>query len=208
MPERCGHCGFAGDLDEVARPVVRAQRSMTDLYGEIETRTYWFLYRCGRCGKATLEEDRWCDEFSDPEEDTAVQLFPASQDNSAIPDAVKRPYWEANRIKGDAPGLYAVGMRKTIEAICKDKGARGSLKRMLDRLGEEGRLPAPLVEMGHQLRERGNLGAHAEDVEVSVEDVPVIEEFVEAVLEYIYRAPAKIAAAQASLEARKASAAG
>src|SRR3954454_9189807 len=100
MPERCGHCGFAGDLDEVARPVVRTQRSMTDLYGEIEARIYWFLYRCGRCGKATLEEDHWCDEFSDPEDETAVQLFPASQDNSAIPDAVKRPCWEAKPHKG------------------------------------------------------------------------------------------------------------
>jgi Domain of unknown function (DUF4145) len=73
---------------------------------------------------------------------------------------------------------------------------------MLDQLADEGVLPRPLAEMGHQLRARGNLGAHAGDVKVSVEDLPVIEEFVEAILEYVYRAPAKIAAAQSSLDAR------
>jgi hypothetical protein len=208
MAERCGHCGSAVELTEVARPVVERRRTTAEGYGELEVLTYWFLYRCPRCGKATLEEDWWSEEFGNPEEDTSTLLFPAPQDDSAIPAAIKRSYWEANRIKGEAPGLYAVGMRRTIEAVCKDHGASGSLKRMLDRLGEEGLLPEPLVEMGHQLRERGNLGAHAEEIEVSSEDVPVIEEFVDAVLEYLYRAPAKIAAAQASLEARKSASAG
>lgn len=96
-----------------------------------------------------------------------------------------------------------MGIRKTIEAVCKEEGAKkDNLEKMLDQLADEGRLPRPLAEMGDQLRARGNLGAHPNDVEVSAEDVPVIEEFIEAILEYMYRAPAKIAAAQASLDAR------
>lgn len=167
--------------------------------------TYWFLYRCPRCEKATLEEDWWCDEASDPEIDTSTQLFPMPRDNSAIPGRVLQAYWEANRIKGESPSLYAVGIRRMVEAVCKDQGGpKGSLEDMLDRLAEEGRLPSQLAEMGHQLRARGNLGAHVDDVEVTKDDVPVIEEFADAILEYVYRAPAKIAAAQASLEARKA----
>jgi hypothetical protein len=92
-----------------------------------------------------------------------------------------------------------------VEAVCEDQGGpKRSLEDMLDRLADEGRLPSQLAEMGHQLRARGNLGAHVDDVEVTKDDIPVIEEFADAILEYIYRAPAKIAAAQASLEARKA----
>jgi Domain of unknown function (DUF4145) len=204
MPERCGHCGHAGRLEEVARPVVRTESSQMQGIGEVEVLTYWFLYRCAGCGRATLEEDWWCDEFGEAEDDTSRQLFPAPQDDSGIPDAVKRSCWEANRIKGEAPALYAVGMRRTIEAVCRDKGAEGDLKPMLNKLGRQGDLPGPLVAMGHQLRKRGNLGAHANELQVSAEDIPVIEEFVEAVLEYIYRAPAKVAAAAASLKAREA----
>jgi hypothetical protein len=204
MPERCGHCGYGGDLEEVARPVVEKKTFQAEPYGEVEVRTYWFLHRCPRCLKATLIEDRWCDEFSDPEDDTSVQIFPAPRDNSGIPSRVLKSYWEANRIKGEAPGLYAVGIRVTLEAICKDAGATGrSLYEMLDQLAGEGRIPAQLAEMGHQLRARGNLGAHADDAEVTDEDIPIIEEFADAILEYMYRAPAKIAAAQASMDARK-----
>jgi hypothetical protein len=203
MPERCGHCGYSGDLEEVARPVVKRTTADVELYGEVETLTYWFLYRCPRCEKATLEEDWWNDEFGDPEGDTAKQLFPAPRDNSSVPRTVLESYWEANRVQGEAPGLYAVGIRRTVEAICRDRGAKATrLEPMLDQLADEGVLPRPLAEMGHQLRARGNLGAHAGDVKVSVEDLPVIEEFVEAILEYVYRAPAKIAAAQSSLDAR------
>jgi hypothetical protein len=205
MAERCGHCGFAGELVEVARPLVETKRSTLDFYGEVEVRTYWFLSRCRRCGKGTLIEDHWCDEFSNPEEDTSTYLFPAPQDNSAVPEPVVRALWEANRVKGESPGLYAVGIRRTLEMVCKEQMAKkGTLEKMLDDLADQDRLPRPLAEMGHQLRARGNLGAHAKDTEVTVGDVPVIEEFVDAILDYVYRAPAKIAAAQASLEARKA----
>ena len=203
MPERCGHCGSSGSLEEVARPVVKRTTAEVDLYGEVETRTYWFLYRCPRCEKATLEEGWWNDEFGDPADDTSRQLFPAPRDNTSVPRSVLESYWEANRVQGEAPSLYAVGIRRTAEIICRDQGARArTLEGMLDQLADEGILPRPLAEMGHQLRARGYLGAHAGDVEVSVEDVPVIEEFVEAILEYVYRAPEKIAAAQANLDAR------
>lgn len=74
---------------------------------------------------------------------------------------------------------------------------------MLDELADGGVLPRPLADMGHQLRARGNLGAHTGTAKVSAEDLPVIEEFLEAILEYVYRAPAKIAAARASLDARR-----
>lgn len=176
-----------------------------DVYGTIEFRTYWLLHRCPRCLKATLIEDWWCDEVSDPEIDTSTQLFPAPRDNSTIPARVLNPYWEANRIKGEAPSLYAVGIRRTLEAVCKTEGAtKGTLENMLDDLVAKGRLPAQLAAMGHQLRDRGNLGAHVDDdVALTREDVPVIEDFADAILEYIYRAPAKIADAEASLEARK-----
>lgn len=205
VPERCGHCGYDGTLTEVARPVVEAKSVDAEMYGTLEFRTYWFLYRCPRCEKATLEEDWWCDEISDPETDTSTQLFPTPRDNSAIPARVLQAYWEANRVKGEAPSLYAVGIRRTVEAVCKDQGAtKGSLEDMLDRMAEEGRLPGQLAAMGHQLRARGNLGAHVDDVEVTRDDIPVIEEFADAILEYVYRAPAKIAAAQTSLDARKA----
>jgi hypothetical protein len=204
MPERCGHCGYSGSLEEVARPEVKRTKADVELYGEVETLTHWFFYRCPRCERATLEEDWWNDEFGDPEDDTATQLFPEPRDNSSVQRTVLESYWEANRIRGEAPSLYAVGIRRTVEAICRDRGATARrLEPMLDELAEDGVLPRPLADMGHQLRARGNLGAHPGTAKVSAEDLPMIEEFLEAILEYVYRAPAKIAAARSSLDARR-----
>lgn len=40
MPERCGHCGYSGGLEEVARPEVKRTKIDVELYGEVETLTY------------------------------------------------------------------------------------------------------------------------------------------------------------------------
>lgn len=54
--------------------------------------------------------------------------------------------------------------------------------------------------MADQLKQLRNLGAHADDDEITEEDVPIIIGFLEIILEYLYVAPAKIAAVQARLK--------
>lgn len=200
----CGHCGFGGELEKIEFITVESQTQDVPNWGEATWTKYWMLYRCPECREPTLISDWWSDEFGDPEAETWKPIFPTPRDNAAVPGAVLSRYQQANLVKGRAPGLYAVGVRTTLEAMCQEEGAEGDdLFHQLDDLAAKGRLPDQLAEMGHQLRKLSRFGAHAKEFEVTTDDVPLIEDFAEAIIEYMYRAPAKLRAAKASLDERQ-----
>ena len=203
----CGHCGFVGPLHQVARESVETDtEEIEDGRWHLSWTLWWMLYRCPACTEPTVARLWWSDEISDAEDRPQV-IYPTKRDNAALPDAVRRSYDKALKVKKVDPGFYAVGIGRMLEAVCKDKGQRdGDLNNRLDALAQEGIVPGPLAEQAHQLRGLRNFGAHDAEVEVVEADVPVIEDFAEAILEFLYRAPAKLGALAASLDERKAKA--
>ena len=71
--------------------------------------------------RATLSSTWWSDELSDPEDESKI-IYPSPRDNSALPPAVRQAYEAALRVKKIDPGLYAVGIRRMLEAVCNDQG--------------------------------------------------------------------------------------
>jgi hypothetical protein len=139
----------------------------------------------------------------DPDDVSFVVIYPqGSRDLSALPQRVRMEYANAQRVKSIDANFYAVGVRRTLEAVCTDRGfprvGRQTLFDRLDKLAKAQGLPEVFVEMAHHLRDLGNLGAHEDDVEVESADVDVAADFAEAILEYLYRAPAKLARASCS----------
>ena len=127
---------------------------------------------------------------------------PAPRDNSALPAAVREAYEAGLRVKKIDPGLYAVGIRRMLEAVCNDQGVtKGDLFERLGQLVRVGAIPGTLGEQAQELRKLGNLGAHQKDVAVSAIDVPTIEDFADAILEYVYRAPGQ--ASRVAIEHRR-----
>lgn len=172
-------------------------------FGEITWRRIWSLSRCPQCDRPTLEDYVWSDEVSDPESVRPKQLYPAPTDNRALPTAVQKQLTAALRVKALEPGLYAVAIRKMLEAVCHEEGAVGStLSARISDLAERGRLPEVFGEMATHLRRLGNFGAHYSEAEVAADDVAIIEELADAVLEYLYRAPAKLASARQAIAKR------
>jgi hypothetical protein len=200
----CGHCGFKGPLDQKGGNIaVEHKVSFDERIGEYSFTRYWLLYRCPACDSATLEELWWSDEWSDGDEE-ARRIYPTPRDNTALPDKVRAFYDAALSVKKIEPGLYAVAIRRMLEAVCNDMGVtKGDLYKRLTALADQGHIPGPLGEMAQQLRKLGNFGAHDMDVEVGPDDVPIIEDFADAILEYVYRAPAKVQLVVASLAARR-----
>lgn len=112
---------------------------------------------------------------------------------SSVPDRVRSCYEEAARIKRLAPNAFAVQVRRTLEAICEDRGAtKGPLHTRLKDLSTRGDIPPVLAEMTDVLRLLGNIGAHAAEQTVKPGHVRVIDEFLRALVEYVYVAPSKI----------------
>jgi hypothetical protein len=85
----------------------------------------------------------------------------------------------------------AIMVRKTLEELCRDKGAAGSdLKERIKALGNKAVLPAELLEGLDDLRLLGNDAAHIESREyerVGQEEVEIGIEFTKEVLKAVYQ---------------------
>lgn len=125
----------------------------------------------------------------------SVVCYPAERidfDATNIPSSVLKALEEA--ITCHAGACYvatAIMVRKTLEALCEDRGAKGSnLKERIKALGGKILLPAELLEGLDDLRLLGNDAAHIESKEydkVGQEEVEIGIEFAKEVLKAVYQ---------------------
>lgn len=203
----CGHCGYTGPLESKGQPTVAETSVQHDqVYGEFDVDTVWSLYACPQCGQPTLCTYVWAEPFSDPETTEEVVLYPTARDNSAVPALVRREVEMARRLKSMDAGMFALCIRRVLEAVCIDQKATGdNLYRQLQDLVNRGLLPQVLADAATELRRFGNLGAHVGDREVTQSDLPLLDDLAEATLDYLYRTPAKVAAVQARYDQKRSS---
>jgi hypothetical protein len=129
--------------------------------------------------------------------------------HKSVPVSVTTIYDEALRIKTLAPNAFAVQIRRALEALCSDRGAkRAALQGMLKELADRGEIPSTLAEVTDVLRLLGNVGAHAASESVKPWQVYAMDEFFRAVVEYVYVAPSKLKEFKDSLKALKSKEAG
>jgi hypothetical protein len=205
MFEGCDHCGFQGTLVQVGDSTARSETEVHEGYGEVTIEDHWLLSRCPNCDRPTLDRYTWVDPVFDSEEDVRLErIFPTLLTRDALPTRVQNQFDSAHRVKAIDPSFYAVGIRRMLEAVCAEQGAKGrTLELQIQALVDAGKLPDVFAGMATQLRTLGNWGAHDADTEVQEDDVPLIEEFAETILDYLYWAPAKLASVETALKKRK-----
>lgn len=121
-----------------------------------------------------------------------------------VPELIKEIYKEATVIKNLAPNAFAVQIRRALEALCDDRGAKkGSLYERLKGLVDNKEIPPVLSEMSDVIRLIGNIGAHASQQNVKPGHVRIIDEFFRAIIEYAYVAPQKIKQLKEQLQVLK-----
>ena len=202
MAEPCGHCGFKGPLDHKGEVAIKRGTDETRDGTDYEWGKFATVFVCPVCEELTLGTYWWIDLLGEPEDYRRV--YPSERDNTALPDKVRERLETALKVKRIDPASYAVAIRRMLETVTNTEGAAGrDLFHKLDDLARQGRIPQPLAEIGHELRNLGKFGAHDEEIEVEQADVPMIEDLAEAILEYLYRAPAKLQAVRTGIEARK-----
>ncbi|MCI5221904.1 MAG: DUF4145 domain-containing protein [Candidatus Electrothrix sp. AR4] len=110
-----------------------------------------------------------------------------------VPELIKEIYNEAIIIKNLAPNSFAVQIRRSLEVLCDDRGARkGALHDRLKALVDKNEIPHVLSEMSDIIGLIESIGIHASQQHVKPGHVRVIDEFFRAVIEYVYVAPQKI----------------
>ncbi|PKP20477.1 MAG: hypothetical protein CVU05_09040 [Bacteroidetes bacterium HGW-Bacteroidetes-21] len=128
--------------------------------------------------------------------------FPHIQNlNADIPVEISNLYREALRVENVSHTAFAILTRKTIELLCKDKGATGKdLYSKLKFLVDRGILPQTIYEMADSIRIIGNIGAHDSSIRLNLFEIQTIKDFILAMIEYVYVAPSKIKKLKESIE--------
>ncbi|WP_133304962.1 DUF4145 domain-containing protein [Paenibacillus pinisoli] len=167
--------------------------------------TYWDLYLCPVCDQVTLLKTSKNTEERDPVDYTLtpseIILYPnVSLEDAGIPQKVRKSFEAAMRIKNVEGTLCAIGVRRTLEMMCKDKGARGKdLFHKLKDLSEKGVLPPIINDMAKVLRVLGNEAAHGDDRDFSEEVIESMIRFTHVILDYVYNLPGQLSGIQVKM---------
>lgn len=203
----CYHCGNKTQMRQIAH-FDRHETENFLGFGEPYSITFftdWDLYLCPVCDNVTLLKTSKNTEERDPQDFRLTSresiLYPnVSIDESGIPEKVKNSFEAALRIKNIEGTLCAIGIRRTLEMMCKDKKATGKdLYHKLKDLSNKGILPPIVNEMASVLRELGNEAAHGDEREFSEELIGSMIKFTHVILDYVYNLPDKLSGIQKHL---------
>lgn len=189
----CYHCGNTGLMNvehvythEEGGPIFDEFDQVIDCVEREENK--WYLLSCPVCGKATLFneytlEGAYCTEQN--------QLYPAvAIDADSVPKQIRDGFEAALKVKNLDAALCVLGLRRTLEAICKDKNAIGkSLDEMIKDLVDRKILPDMLTDACYIIRKLGNASAHADNLVFYQYEVEQSIQFIHAILQYLYVLP-------------------
>jgi hypothetical protein len=112
----------------------------------------------------------------------------------STPEMVKRCYEIGTKVRPISKDLYALQLRKTLEAICKDLGApdqlesgkRAMLWQQIDALKEKNVVGSFISDAAHKLKEISNTGAHYSESTVTDGDIRKLEHLLGLITSYVY----------------------
>jgi len=187
---RCGHCGNRAPLS------IRARDSYVTTHEDPKCTMSWDagmvfeILACPSCHEILLGRYMYHQDFVDEGVDYEI-LYPVDRGLPAgLPDAVSKAYEAAQRVKNIDANAFGVLLRRAMEIVCKDRGAKGqTLSHQLHDLSQRGEIPEKLVDVANGVRHFGNVGAHAGSGDLSATEVSILDDLTRAVLEYVYSAP-------------------
>lgn len=153
----------------------------------------FYIAVCGTCDRVLIYEDMGDIDREESFESAGLVWPNPGVLGHEVPRAVAEVYQEAARIILLAPNAFAVQIRRALEAICKDRGAKGRvLAKQLQDLAARGEIPPTLVEVSDVMRLIGNIGAHLSDEPVKPWQARMLNDFFLTLVEYVYVAPHKL----------------
>lgn len=204
----CFHCGNRTYMDLLKSHKVVNYDVIDEENGfTIDTTKVWRMLCCKTCKNVTLRKIEWFSEFIDyrgkPIVETATVCPYMTIKNDNMPKGVSDAYESAINVRHIDGAICALSLRRTLERMCKDKGAAGrDLYTKLKQLSEMRVLPPIIDEMAHILKDLGNEAAHADEVDFDDQIVNSMIEFTGIILDYVYAIPEKINQVQTLLSKR------
>ncbi|TDK58124.1 DUF4145 domain-containing protein [Bacillus salipaludis] len=208
----CLHCGNKTQMELISSH----QHNMPDFtyepgFGEVQIGEAWDVYKlfqCPVCEKFTLEKSSSstyeCDQEGAPFWSEKI-LYPYIEPQiKRLPSGVKEAFEAAHKVRNIDGAITALALRRTLERMCKEKGAEGrDLYNKLKKLSEDGVIPPILSEMSTIIKDIGNEAAHGDNVKFDDELVSSLFKFTEIILEYVYVIPKHLKQIQYDMSLRK-----
>jgi hypothetical protein len=125
----------------------------------------------------------------------------------STPEPVKRCYEIGTKVQSISKDLYALQLRKTLEAVCKDKGAserlasgkRAMLWQQIDELQKQNVVGEFISKAAHELKEISNTGAHYSERSITDGDVRKLEHLLGLITTYVYGSRTRFREAERAL---------
>ena len=192
---------YCGECKRPTNHVVIAERSVDPHPLEIEKwgENHYFC-QCAGCDSYAYAISEWDEGDWNPhigEMDFRWRTYPKSKTQRQtfdgdylLPPKIRSIYSEiVGAMNAQLPLLTAIGLRALIEAICKERGVKGSnLEKLIDGLASNGILSNDQAAILHGHRFLGNVAAHEVEVARPPELVAALE-IAEAMLKTIYVLP-------------------
>lgn len=187
---------YAEDYDEFGNVI----------YHQLIENTEWMLFECSICHNPVLVSEYTCAGMLDDYSEMKIEFPNLNIRNKGVPEKIRTAFLAAVRTKGIDKAICLLSLRRTLEMICKDKGAVGrDLERKIADLVNKKVLPDMMNNACWILRQLGNDAAHADDVEFSESEVRECIDFVSIIVTYLYSMPIKIEELKTKIEKRKSS---
>ena len=160
------------------------------------------IYKCPTCEDITIlkksYENVTIEDLKEPDfvEKNQIIIYPITKilNDNIIPVDVCNMYNEASKLKPISPNSFATTIRRAIEYICDEQGAKASdnIYNKLEELSKKGILPRNVIDMGHIIRKVAKYGGHPKDEEITSTDADLLDDIFSLILEYIYVTPHKV----------------
>lgn len=203
----CSHCGNAGILNLITcidTPYQHGHFGNMLLDISIDHKR-WCIFQCPVCKNPTLISAYMSVNGHPINFAETTYEFPTTNVHfDGVPENIKTAFDSAIKTRGIDRAVCILSLRRTLEMICKEKGASGKdLKEKIDDLIKKKLLPEMMADACWIIRQSGNDAAHADDIIFTEREVEEIIEYVSTVINYLYSMPVRIAKLKRQIEERK-----
>ena len=182
----CPHCGNYTNLK--LEHELDMEEDLYDEFNDYDAFGYncYYTFRCTSCNRVSI----YAYFFYNPVPQVISKLdllYPKIREvEHFVPKEVRESYNDAQKVKNRSAISFAILIRKSLEQICRNQGAKGgNLTQMIRDLDSRGILPTKLTQLSMLIRNLGNVSAH-ESYPIDFWDVDLLDELFHFIIDYIY----------------------
>ncbi len=204
----CFHCGNTGILEYIGKSGWQEEQTHKDVYGNVVSHYVleqedWYVFACPVCHKPVIiSEYTFGDGVCGAESKIEYPTIAVSP--IGVPKEIYSAYEAAVKTKGIDHAICLLSLRRVLEMMCKDKGAKGNnLEEKITFLINEKILPPMVEDACWVIRKLGNAGAHADNLKIYISELEQVIGYVATIIDYLYSLPRRVAIMKDRIAERK-----